>query len=66
MNQKTRGTVTLICGIVCIVASVIILVLRLVLGEELVGNKDILMCPFWIALGVYFCYLSRKIKKEKR
>ena len=64
MNQKTRGTVTLVCGIVCIVASLTILVLRFVLGEELVGNKDILMCPVWIALGVYFCYSGRKMKKK--
>lgn len=45
MNQKTRGTVTLVCGIVCIVSSIIILALRIVWGEALVGNKDILMCP---------------------
>ena len=64
MNQKTKGTISLICGIVCIVASLTILVLRFVLGEELVGNKDILMCPVWIALGVYFCYSGRKMKKK--
>lgn len=45
MNQKTRGTVTLVCGIVCIVSSIIILALRIVWGEALVGNKGILMCP---------------------
>lgn len=64
MNQKTKGTISLICGIVCIVASLTILALRFVLGEELVGNKDILMCPVWIALGVYFCYSGRKMKKK--
>ena len=62
MNQKTKGTISLICGIV---ASLTILVLRFVLGEGLVGNKDILMCPVWIALGVYFCYSGRKMKKKK-
>lgn len=64
MNQKTKGTISLICGIVCIVVSLTILALRFVLGEELVGNKDILMCPVWIALGVYFCYSGRKMKKK--
>lgn len=65
MNQKTRGTISLICGIVCIVFSIIILALRLVWGEELVGNENILMPPLWIALGVYFCYQGRKMKNKK-
>lgn len=65
MKQKTRGTVTLVCGIVCIVSSVIVLVLRLALGEDLVGNGDILMSLVWIALGVYFCCLGRKMRKKE-
>ena len=65
MKQKTRGTVTLVCGIVCIVFSIIALVLRFALGEDLMGSKSILICLAWIALGIYFCYLGRKMKKEK-
>ena len=64
MKQKTRGTVTLVCGIVCIVFSIIALVLRFALGEDLMGSKSILICLAWIALGIYFCYLGRKMKKE--
>lgn len=64
MNQKTKGTVLLVCGIVSIVSSIILLVLRLVLGEAFVENKDLFLCLVWIVLGVYFCYNGRKVKKD--
>lgn len=54
----------LVCGIVSIVSSIILLVLRLVLGEAFVENKDLFLCLVWIVLGVYFCYNGRKVKKD--
>lgn len=64
MNQKTKGTVMLVCGIVCLVSSLILIVLRCVTGEAYVKNKDVFMCLVWIALGVYFCYQGWKAKKD--
>lgn len=64
MNQKTKGTVMLVCGIVCLVSSMILIVLRCVTGEAFVENKDLFLCLVWIALGVYFCYNGRKVKKD--
>ena len=54
----------LVCGIVSIVSSIILLVLRLVLGEAFVENKDLFLCLVWIVLGVYFCYQGWKSKKD--
>lgn len=64
MNQKTKGTVLLVCGIVSVVSSIILLILRLVLGEAFVENKDLFLCLAWIVLGVYFCYNGRNEKKD--
>lgn len=64
MNQKKRGTITLVCGIICLVSAVVLLILRLIFGENLVSDTETLLCPLWIVLGVYFCYLSRKMKKK--
>lgn len=52
----------LICGIVCLVSSIILIVLRCVTGEAYVKNKDLFPCLVWIALGVYFCYQGWKTK----
>lgn len=54
----------LVCGIVCLVSSMILIVLRCVTGEAFVENKDLFLCLVWIALGVYFCYNGRKVKKD--
>ena len=64
MNPKTRGTVTLVCGIICIISTLILIVLRLATGEAYVENKDIVMGLIWGALGVYFCYQGWKAKKD--
>ena len=63
MNQKTKGTVMLACGIISIVSALILIVLRLVMGEAFVENKDLFMCLIWTAMGVYFCYQGRKARK---
>lgn len=65
MKQKRRGTIALICGIICIVSSIIVLALGLIFGNDLVGIKDILMCSVWIALGIYFCCRGIKMRKKE-
>lgn len=64
MNQKTKGTVMLVCGIICLVSSIILIILRSVTGEEYVDNKEMFMCLVWIVLGIYFCYQGWKAKKR--
>lgn len=53
----------LVCGIICIISTLILIVLRLATGEAYVENKDIFMGLIWGALGVYFCYQGWKAKK---
>lgn len=52
----------LVCGIVCLVSSLIQIVLRCVMGEAYVKNKDMFMCLVWNAVGIYFCHQGRKTK----
>lgn len=64
-ESEKRGTITPICGIICIVSSIIVLALQLILGEDLAEGNNILVYPLWIALGIYFCYLGRKMRNKK-
>lgn len=64
MKQETKGTITFVCGIICLVAGVIVLVLSLLLGDEPTGIYDVISNLAMIALGIYFIYLGRKMKKK--
>ena len=66
MSQKKRGKITLACGIVCIVSSVVLLVLRLLYGGAVVGGKEIVLSVVWAALGTYFCWIGRKQQKSDK
>lgn len=63
MSLKTRGIITLVCGIASIIAAALILVLLFIFGPEVVPNQNIIICPIWILLGIYFCYKGRKMIK---
>lgn len=64
MKQKRRGTVSLVCGIICIVFCIFSLALGLVFGEDLMEKQDMLMNLVWIAFGIYFCYIGIKMRKN--
>lgn len=55
----------IICGIVCIVSGGIILVFRLGFDEVVLGSTDIPMSLTWFVVGIYFCYLGRKMRKKE-
>lgn len=65
MKQETKGTITFVCGIICLVSGVIALVLSLLLGAESQGSIDVIRNLSMIALGIYFIYLGRKMKKKE-
>ena len=54
MKKKTRGTVTLVCGIICVLSAAALIVVRLGFGNDFEGRISIPMNLFWIALGIYF------------
>ena len=64
MKKKTRGTVTLVCGIICVLSAVALIAVRLGFGNDFEGRISIPMNLFWIALGIYFCYLGIKTRKK--
>lgn len=64
MKKKTRGTVTLVCGIICVLSAAALIVVRLGFGNDFEGRISIPMNLVWIALGIYFCYLGIKMRKK--
>ncbi len=64
MSQKTKGTVTFVCGIIMSVSGAIVLILQLGFGEAVQDTYSSLMYLVWIALGIYLCYLGRKMRKN--
>ena len=65
MKKESKGTITFVCGIICLVYGVIALVLSLLLGAESQGSIDVIRNLSMIALGIYFIYLGRKMKKKE-
>lgn len=63
MKQMTRGMISIVCGIVCIVSSIIILAVRLIMGDSADSSMNIPMSLLWIALGCYFCYIGKNMRK---
>ena len=64
MKKKTRGTIALVCGIICVLSEALILVLSLVFPADFGGETNVLSTILFLALGVYFCYLGIKMRKE--
>ena len=64
MKKKTIGTVTLVCGIICVLSAAALIVVRLGFGNDFEGRISIPMNLFWIALGIFFCYLGIKMRKK--
>lgn len=65
MKKETKGTITFVCGIICVISAVIALVVSLMLGGESQGAYDVIQNLAVIALGIYFIYLGRKMKKKE-
>ena len=64
MKEKTRGTITLVCGIICVLSAAALIAVRLGLGNDFEGRISIPMNLVWIALGLYLCYLGIKMRKK--
>ena len=64
MSQKTKGTVTFVCGIIMSVSGAIVLIIPLVLGVAFQDTYSSLMYLLWIALVIYLCYLGSKMRKN--
>ncbi|MGN0777529.1 MAG: hypothetical protein ACI4MJ_00130 [Aristaeellaceae bacterium] len=65
MTPQKKATITFVCGIVCLVSAAIILVLRLVMGNTVVQDKEMFLSLFEIVFGIYFTRLGWKGKKAK-
>lgn len=64
MKKKTRGTITLVCGIFCILCEVLFIMLNLVFKYDFDGRTNMLSSIFLLVLGIYLCYLGIKMRKN--
>lgn len=65
MKKETKGTIAFVCGIISLVCGVVVLVLSLLLGEGSQGFFDVTGNLAMIAMGIYFIYIGRKMKKKE-
>lgn len=66
MKKKTRGTVTLVCGIICVLSAAALIAVRLGFGNDFEGRISIPMNLVWIALGIYLCYIGIKMRNDNK
>ena len=64
MKKKTRGTVTLVCGIISVLCEVLFIILNLAFKYDFDGRTNMLSNIILLALGIYLCYLGIKMRKK--
>ena len=64
MKKKTRGTITLVCGIICILCEVLFIILNLAFKYDFDGRTNMLSNIILLVLGIYLCYLGIKMRKQ--
>lgn len=65
MSRKTRGTIILVCGMICLVGAGIMLAVRLLNGTGMeISEISELVLSF--VLGIYFCQLGVKKRKADK
>ena len=64
MKKKTRGTIALVCGIICVLCEVLFIILNLVFKYDFDGRTNMLSNIILLALGIYLCYLGIKMRKK--
>ena len=64
MKKKTRGTVTLVCGIISVLCEVLFIMLNLAFKYDFDGRTNKLSNIILLALGIYLCYLGIKMRKK--
>lgn len=64
MKKKTRGTITLVCGIICALCEVLFIILNLAFKYDFDGKTNMLSNIILLALGIYLCYLGIKMRKK--
>ena len=60
MKNKTRGTISLVCGIICVLCEVLFIILNLAFKYDFDGRNNIAL----LILGIYLCYIGVKKRKE--
>lgn len=64
MKKKTRGTISLVCGIICILCEVLFIILNLAFKYDFDGRTNIVSNIALLILGIYLCYNGVKKRKE--
>lgn len=65
MNNKTRGTAILVCGILGTLAAVLLIVLNLVFKYNFGGRNNIITSVIFLVLGIGFCFLGARTRKQQ-
>lgn len=61
MKKKTRGTITLVCGAICVLCEVLFIILDLAFKYDFDGSTNMFSNIFLLAVGIYLCYLGIKV-----
>ena len=55
MKNKTRGTISLVCGIICVLCEVLFIILNLAFKYDFDGRNNIVSNIALLILGIYLC-----------
>lgn len=64
MKNKTRGTISLVCGIIRVLCEVLFIILNLAFKYDFDGRNNIVSNIALLILGIYLCYIGVKKRKE--
>lgn len=64
MKKETRGTITLVCGIICVLCEALFIILNLAFKYDFDGRTNMLSNVFFLVLGLYLCYIGIKMRKK--